>query len=156
MLQIRPFQSSDAPVLRRTFFNAIRTINIRDYTQAQVRAWAPDKVDEADWSARLTSINPFVAVLDGEVVGYSDLQDDGYIDHFFCHADYQGKGIGKALMNRIFDSATERNITRLYSHVSITAKPFFEHFGFVVVKPQTVTIRGEALNNFVMENRSIK
>ncbi|TMN96988.1 hypothetical protein CWB66_17410 [Pseudoalteromonas sp. S558] len=45
----------------------------------------------------MSAINPFVAILNGEVVGHADVQGDGYIDHFFCHWKHQGKGIGKAL-----------------------------------------------------------
>ena len=31
------------------------------------------------------------------------------------------------------------------------ARPFFEHFGFCLVKEQQVEIRGEILTNYVME-----
>jgi putative acetyltransferase len=34
--------------------------------------------------------------------------------------------------------------------VSITARPFFEHFGFVVEAPQQVTVRGVVFDNFRM------
>jgi len=98
----------------------------------------------------MASIQPFIAELDGVIVGYADLQPDGLIDHFFCHHTYQGKGVGRALMNYIFSLADERKIPRLYSHVSITAKPFFERFGFSIESEQTVEIRGEALSNFNM------
>jgi len=151
MINIRNYQDGDEQALRAIFFNTIRAINTRDYTEQQMAAWAPENYDKALWLERIRGINPFIAILDEEVVGYCDLQDDGYIDHFFCHWAHQGKGIGKALMNRLIDSATERNIRRLYSQVSITAKPFFEHFGFTVVKPQRVEIRGVSLTNFVME-----
>jgi putative acetyltransferase len=82
------------------------------------------------------------------------LQSDGYIDHFYCHLDYQGKGVGKALMRALMDKGEQTGIQRYYSHVSITAKPFFEHFGFEIVKQQSVEVRGAALTNFMMEKSS--
>jgi putative acetyltransferase len=39
----------------------------------------------------------------------------------------------------------------LWSDVSITAKPFFERQGFVVIKQQTVNLRGVDLDNYLME-----
>jgi putative acetyltransferase len=51
----------------------------------------------------MSSINPFIAATDGVIVGYSDLQSSGLIDHFFCHHNYQGCGVGKALMSQIFE-----------------------------------------------------
>ena len=70
---------------------------------------------------------------------------------FFCHWNHQGKGIGKALIKELFAEGKKKGINRLYSHASITAKPFFEHFGFKAVKKQQVKIRGQVLTNYVME-----
>ncbi|MDN3653035.1 GNAT family N-acetyltransferase [Thalassotalea ponticola] len=152
-MRIRRFQQGDELALRAIFFNTIRHVNIKDYSEAQVQAWAPAKYDPHQWNKRMSEINPFVAVLNDQLVGYADIQDNGYIDHFFCHCNYQGKGIGKALINEIFKTAQHNGIRRVYSHVSITAKPFFEHFGFTQVKQQTVNIRGQVLTQYVMEKR---
>lgn len=151
MLVIRKFQNGDESALREIFFNTIRNVNINDYSEAQVQAWAPDDYDQSEWCKRISSINPFIAILDSKIVGYADIQDDGYIDHFFCHWDHQGKGIGKALMQKLTAAGQKKRINRLYSHASITAKPFFEHFGFKEVKKQQVKIRGQVLTNYVME-----
>ncbi|KGK01573.1 GNAT family N-acetyltransferase [Thalassotalea sp. ND16A] len=151
MLSIRKFQNGDELVLREIFFNTIRNVNIKDYSEVQVKAWAPDDYDQSEWYKRISTINPFVAVLNNEIVGYTDIQDDGYIDHFFCHWNHQGKGIGKTLIQVLFAEGQKKGITRLYSHASITAKPFFEHFGFKEIKKQQVKIRGQVLTNYVME-----
>jgi putative acetyltransferase len=151
VLIIRQFQNGDEVALREVFFNTIRNVNIKDYSEVQVQAWAPDDYDQSEWYKRISSINPFVAVLDNEIVGYADIQDDGYIDHFFCHWNHQGKGIGKALIQKLIAAGQKKCINRLYSHASITAKPFFEHFGFKEVKKQEVKIRGQVLTNYVLE-----
>ena len=96
-------------------------------------------------------MDPLIAEIDDLVVGFADLQADGYIDHFFCHLDYQGKGVGKALMQVLIDKGTLMGLKRYYSNVSITAKPFFKHFGFIIVKQQSVAVRGTVLTNFLME-----
>lgn len=151
MLSIRKFQNGDELALREIFFNTIRNVNIKDYSEEQVQAWAPDDYDHSEWYKRISTIKPFVAVLNNEIVGYTDIQDDGYIDHFFCHCNHQGKGIGKTLIQMLFAEGQKKGIKRLYSHASITAKPFFEHFGFKEVKKQQVKIRGQVLTNYVME-----
>ncbi len=98
-------------------------------------------------------MNPFVAEIDGKIVGFADIQDDGYIDHFFCHNEFQGQGVGTMLMEclKIKIKSKEKSISRIYSHVSITAKPFFEKFGFNVVKQQSMKIGDQALPNCIME-----
>lgn len=147
---IRSYQPSDAPLLWQIFFHTIHNVNNRDYNHQQIEAWAPANRSMDDWQHRMDNINPFVAELDGEIVGYADVQSTGYIDHFFCHWQYQGKGIGKALINQLFRAAKKQQLSRVFCHASITAKPFFEHMGFVVEKQQQVPVRGQVLTNYVM------
>ena len=45
MITLRNYRSSDAADLWHLFYRTIRYVNIRDYTLAQVTAWAPDDVD---------------------------------------------------------------------------------------------------------------
>ena len=153
MFIIRKFQKGDELYLREIFFNTIRNVNIKDYSPLQVQAWAPENYDTSIWYERIKAIEPFIAILDGEIVGYADIQSDGYIDHFFCHWKHQGKGVGKKLMQKIIAVGQQKGIERFYAHVSITAKPFFEHFGFLMVNPQQVEVRGQILINYVMEKR---
>ncbi|WP_415836083.1 GNAT family N-acetyltransferase [Rheinheimera salexigens] len=142
---------TDAAALWRIFFNTIRNINCRDYSQAQIEAWAPESYDFTAWQQRMQGLSPFVAEMDGVIVGYTDLQPDGLIDHFFCHHQYQGQGVARALMEHVFKQGQTRGVRRYYSEVSITAKPFYQHMGFTVAKEQLIDIRGQQLKNFVME-----
>ncbi|GLR74487.1 GNAT family N-acetyltransferase [Aliivibrio sifiae] len=151
MLKIRDYVEDDAYALWEIFFNTVRNVNINDYSKEQVIAWAPSDFDFTVWRNRMGKLSPFIAELDGVIVGYTDLQDDGLIDHFFCHYQYQGEGVGRALMNQVFSIGKQKGIPRYYSEVSITAKPFYEHFGFTIIRQQTIDIRGQKLVNYVME-----
>ncbi|OEF60852.1 GNAT family N-acetyltransferase [Enterovibrio norvegicus] len=154
MIIIREYRELDASELWEIFYNTVHKVNIRDYSKAQVKAWAPDDFSADQWQQRMNSISPFVAEIEGKIVGYADLQKSGLIDHFFCHYDYQGQGIGRCLMKHVLSVGQTQGIERFYSNVSITARPFYERFGFDVVCEQTVEIRGQKLENFVMEKFS--
>jgi putative acetyltransferase len=151
MLEIRRFESGDEETLRTLFYYTVRKICINDYTDAQVSAWAPNIYVAEDWNKKIALLNPFIVLLDGQVVGYADLQPDGYVDHFFCHWQHQGKGVGTALMQQLIAEGARNFNHRLYANVSLTAKPFFERHGFTVAKQQSVDIRGQTLTNFLME-----
>ncbi|MGR5108911.1 GNAT family N-acetyltransferase [Vibrio jasicida] len=153
MITIRDFQEEDAPKLWALFFNTVRNVNRRDYTEQQVKAWAQEGFDSQLWLKKMVSIQPFVAVLDGVIVGYSDVQPSGLVDHFFCHHEYQGQGVGRALMTHVLEQAKAKGLTRIYSEVSVTARPFYEHMGFIVVNEQQIEVRGATLTNYVMERR---
>jgi len=154
LVTIRDYVEVDAEALWNLHFYTIRNINIRDYTKEQVEAWAPERLDLSVWKNRMKGLSPFVAEINGTIVGYTDLQPNGLIDHFFCHHEYQGQGVGKALLSHVFNIGNQRKVKRFYSEVSITARPFYEHFGFKVIQEQEMEVRGQKLNNFVMEKFS--
>ncbi|HDM8231932.1 TPA: GNAT family N-acetyltransferase [Vibrio campbellii] len=151
MITIRDFQEEDAPTLWALFFNTVRNVNRRDYTEQQVKAWAQEGFDSQLWLKKMISIQPFVAELNGVIVGYSDVQPSGLVDHFFCHHEYQGQGVGRSLMTHVLKQAEAKGLNRIYSEVSITARPFYEHMGFTVVNEQQIEVRGATLTNYVME-----
>lgn len=150
-ITIRPYQDDDAHATWALFFKTVHTINCRDYTSDQVKAWAPEYFDPALWAKIMQQNQPFVAEQAGEIVGYADLQAAGLIDHFFCSADHQRQGIGRNLMLHLLTEAKNRHIYRLFAHVSVTAQPFFRHFGFRIVQRQQVTLRGQIFQNALME-----
>jgi putative acetyltransferase len=152
LISVRPFCPDDIPALFTLFKDTVHRVNSRDYSPEQVRAWAPDVFNAARW-ATLAERFAVVAEMDGQVVGFTDLESDGHIDRFFVHADHQGRGVGRALMGAVIGEAEQTGLTRLFAEVSITARPFFERHGFVVLAEQQVVVRGVAMTNYRMEWR---
>lgn len=154
MIAIRNLEPEDVAITWRLKFNTIRCINIRDYSVEQTKVWAPDDQDMNLWHKRISEMNPFIAELNGNLVGFADLQADGDIDHFFCHSEYQSVGVGRALMEHILEIGRSKGILRFYSEVSISARAFYEHFGFQIINEQQIKIKDQQLTNFVMEKFS--
>ena len=153
MITPRDFQPGDGPALRAVFESAIHGVAIRDYTPQQVDAWAPREHDPQDWADHMQDLAPFVAERDGEIVGYADLQANGYIDHFFVSAAAGGRGVGGVLMRRLLARADELGLAEMTSNVSLTAQPFFAHFGFEIVEHRVVDMGGVELRNAAMRKR---
>ena len=94
---------------------------------------------------------PLVAIVDEEIVGFAEFEDNGHIDCFYVHHLWQKKGVGYSLIKAIKEEAKLKNINRIFAEVSITAREFFEKMGFIIVREQIVNIRGVYLKNFMME-----
>ncbi|MGQ3888543.1 GNAT family N-acetyltransferase [Legionella sp. CNM-1927-20] len=151
---VRSYEKADAPMLAAIYYNTIHQVNSQDYSPEQINAWAPTSSLHAErWQLKWKKLVPLVAVLNEEIIGFAEFESTGHIDCFYVHHNYQGQGAGKALMSAIENKAKQEQIPRLYAEVSITAKPFFEKCGFVVVKQQKVLIRGYELTNYQMEKR---
>ena len=143
---IREYQSSDCKELTELFYNTVHTVNAKDYAKEQLDVWATEQIDLKKWNQTLQEHFSIVAIDDGLIVGFGDIDRTGYLDRLYVHSGYQGKGIATAICNRL-ESAVQENIV---THASITAKPFFEKRGYKVVKEQQVERQGIFLTNFVM------
>lgn len=149
-LEIRNYQSSDCKELTELFYHTVHTVNARDYTEKQLDAWADGKPDLEKWDQSLRAHCSLVAVAGGILVGFGDIDDTGYLDRLYVHADWQGRGIAAAICDRLEQVVPGP----IKTHASITAKPFFEKRGYQVVKEQQVERAGVQLTNFVMKKET--
>lgn len=147
---LRKYQSSDCPVLAQLFYDTIHAINAKDYTQAQLDAWATGSVDLSAWDNSFLKHNTLIAEINGIIAGFGDMDDSGYLDRLFVHKDYQGRGIASAIVKALELAALKQNIFNFTTHASITARPFFEKQGYQILRENTVIRKGVLLNNFIM------
>ena len=145
---IRPYRSADCPALAKLFYETVHAVCAQDYPPEQLDAWAPGEVDLAAWDASFLAHRTLVAVKGETIVGFSDMDGSGYLDRLYVHRDFQRRGVATALCDALEAASTAETFT---TYASLTARPFFEHRGWRVVRKQTVFRRGVGLRNFVME-----
>ena len=146
---LRRHRREDAGPILALFRDTIRRVNRRDYTPGQVEAWAQPGLTVEAWADRLREAT-WVVEAEGQLVAFAELEPDGYIDCFYCHADWQGVGIGSRLMRQLQMEARAAGAQSMFSDVSLTARSFFERHGFIVERSQQVRLGGERLTNFRM------
>ncbi len=150
---IRPFDRLDTGQIVRLFRETVRSVNRRDYTENQVAAWAPDMIDHEVWLDRLLANQTVVAVDDGVIVGFAELEAAGRIHTLYVHKAHQRRGVASALLQELESRAKYRNLDHLHTEASITARSFFQCRGYAVVRQQTVQLRGQSFINYWMEKR---
>jgi putative acetyltransferase len=158
-MEIRRYQRGEEGAIWEVYFEATHRSIGRDYHADLVERWAPrdrgDK-DKDEWAERLREKNPFVAIEGGRIVGMAEIEGDGtegFVDYFYVHPDWQGKGIGKALLARLEGEAVNVGAKVIFADVSVTAKGFFLEQGFVVTEAKANVILGHPAPNFRMEKR---
>jgi len=73
---------------------------------------------------------------DGGAIGTGRLLPDGHIGRMAVLADWRGKGIGRALLERLLEEARLQGHTRLALHAQTQASGFYRRFGFVEEGPE--------------------
>ncbi|OWV70990.1 acetyltransferase [Rhizobium sp. R634] len=147
---IRPYVPHDVDATIEIFLRSIREVSSKDYSAAQIDAWAKVE-DRSLWAERRMSRPGWIAEIGGKPVGFSDLTGDGCLDMMFVHPEFQGVGVATRLLRRVEEEALRLGYSRIYTEASRTARPFFERKGFRMVARQIVEKRGQSLENFLME-----
>ena len=146
-MKIRNYKPSDCKEMAELFYHTIHTVNAKDYTEEQLNVWATGQVDLEKWNQSFLEHYSIVAVDGDRITGFGDIDETGYLDRLYVHADHQNQCVATAICDAL-EQTTPGNIT---THASITARPFFEKRGYKVIKEQQVERQGIFLTNFVME-----
>ena len=147
---VRKYRPSDVIEVTDLFYDTVHAVNKKDYTKEQLAVWANGKVDLAKWNKSLMEHYSLVAIENGVLVGFGDIDKTGYVDRLYIHKDYQGKRIASVLCDELENMVQCDGLT---THASITAKPFFEKRGYIVVAEQQVERQGVFLTNYIMKKQ---
>ena len=152
-MRIRPYTSADCPAVLALFRETVHTVARRDYSPAQLNAWAPPDPDAAAWNASLRSHAALVAEDEaGRLLGFADLDVAArHLDRLYVAARCQRQGVGSALCAALEALLPPGAVVTV--DVSLTARPFFQARGYRLIRPQRVERRGVELANLRMEKR---
>jgi GNAT superfamily N-acetyltransferase len=150
-MKLRAYHPADSAALLHLFRETVRRVNLGDYTQAQVEAWAPESPDLERWHRKLAQEMGVVAEWDNKIVGFCTWDATGYLDFLYVHHAHLRQGIATALYREAERAIRAAGLPLIHTQASLTAQPFFLKQGFRVVQHQMVHVRGEDLPNAVME-----
>ena len=150
---IRLAVNEDIKSIASLFNTTIRTVNAKDYSPEEIEVWASCSKRTEGWVDRIKKQTFYVAEIKGVLVGFSSIEKDGYLDFMYVHSEYQRHGVANELLLSIERKAVEQNNEEIYSHVSVTAKPFFEKFGYVHDGNNINSLQGIDFVNSIMKKK---
>ena len=149
-ITIRPYQSEDLIPIVNLFETTVREINKKDYSPQQIQVWSQacqKFLRQPEFFSRLYTL---VAVREGQIVGYGNMDTTGYLDLLFVHKDWQNHKVASAICDHLEAYGSSLGVHEITVHASITAKPFFEKRNYVTIKENQAVLQGIALTNYYM------
>lgn len=148
-IELRTYRQEDCEEISRLFYDTVHSVNARDYTEAQLFAWANGTPDLTAWNESFLAHYTLVAVENEKHHRIRRHQAGRLSGPAVCtEKTRQGRGIA----GRLCDSLEQKfPVRKIITHASITARPFFESRGYRIIREQQVERNGILLTNFVME-----
>jgi GNAT superfamily N-acetyltransferase len=122
-IEIRPAQLEDAAAVASVYLDSLRaTYDFPPaHTDEEVRAWIADVVIPAGRTWTAVTADRVVAML---------VVQPGDLDQLYVHPDWQGRGIGRALVD-IAKHESPGGLGLYTFQVNVRARRFYERNGFV-------------------------
>ncbi|MNE70767.1 putative N-acetyltransferase YafP [compost metagenome] len=90
-MELRKFADRDIHQIVSLFYETVHSVNKRDYTQQQLNAWAPkdeEPLKLKTWKDSLSHNVTYVAEIKSQIVGFSDMTQEGHLDRLFIHKPF--------------------------------------------------------------------
>ncbi|MBX2831102.1 MAG: GNAT family N-acetyltransferase [Rhodospirillales bacterium] len=155
MTDIRPFRTSDAPVMVEIFRRAVEELGANTYNPDQVAVWGSLQPTEERFAELMNDGRCCLVAVDGndQVVAFTDFEKDGHIGFLYALPEISGSGIVSELYDALETEAKKQKIGKLYSEASELAKSFLLKKGFSVVERRDFEVAGVPIHNYAVEKR---
>ena len=129
-MSIRPAGEQDAQAISKLIHRTIREVNVREYGEegiAPLLEWNGEtRIREA-----LRSMEFLVCEKQGQIVGVGGLDTmSGYLSRGYVLPEWQGKGIGTALLERLESIARSHRMQEVHLDATLTSTRFLERRGY--------------------------
>ena len=152
-ITITPYTEAYATEIIDLHHASVHAIDPCIYSREQQEAWAHTPPNYPYWVKRLALKKPFLAMVEGDIAGFIELEADGHIDCAYTHPFFQKCGVMAKLYDHIESLAHQNKMPRLYVEASKLIKPFFEKRGFVMLHRNEIKRNGQMLVNYSMEKK---
>ncbi|MGN1097500.1 MAG: GNAT family N-acetyltransferase [Clostridia bacterium] len=150
-MRIRMMYPTEGKKLAELLFKSVHTLCINDYTPRELEAWAPEKMDMVKFNSSLLRSANWVMSDGDKIVGFINIERDGYVNRLFTHPEYTRRGIATALLETAIAWAKKKGLKRVFLAASKTGYSFYKKRGFRVIGVERVERRGVVFENRIME-----
>ena len=132
---IRRFQEADAREVSILIIKTLRTTNIKDYSkeyiEKDVQAFNPeDVIKRASWTHFYVVCDKECIVGCGAIGSYWGKEDESSLFNIFVLPEYQGKGVGRKIIETLEKDEYFLRAKRVEIPASITACEFYKKMGY--------------------------
>lgn len=140
---VRRFQNEDAQEVSELIVRTLRMTNIKDYSaeyiENDVKMFTPNTViQRASWMHFYVVLHGKKIVGCGAIGPYWGKEDESSLFNIFVLPEYQGKGIGRKIMETLELDEFFLRAKRIEIPASVTACEFYKKFGYAYKNGVTV------------------
>lgn len=133
--KVRRFQAGDAEEVSALIAKTLRTVNIKDYSDKYIEATVSSHsadvlIERAEHGHMYVVCNSSQIIGCGAIAGYWGSTTESILLTIFVLPEYQGKGIGRLIIQTLEQDEFFLRAKRIEIPASITAVGFYKKIGY--------------------------
>lgn len=150
-ISIRRAKIDDLDAVLSLYYDTVKIINSKHYTPEQIEAWLDDDTRPERFLQKINEQLFYVCINESdELLGFSSITKDGYLDLLYASTTHQRNGVGTLLLEQMLVASKIYKFEKIDANVSTTAVPFFLSKGFEVKNEEVAERNGVKLTYFKM------
>ena len=145
-MNLRQITIKDQLELKKVYFDSIQSIDETFYSEEQKRAWSSQAWNNPNFDKSITKGKGWLLSYKGIIIAFATRYPKDRIALFYCKGEFQRKGFGSKLINKIEDEAKKEGLNSLSTEASLISYKLFLKNKWEIIRKEKIII-----NNILFE-----
>ena len=149
-MNLRQITIKDQLELKKVYFDSIQSLDEKIYSQEQKRAWSSQAWNNPNFDKSITKGKGWLLIKQGIIIAFATRYPTDRIALFYCKGEFQRKGYGSKLLNKIEDAAMKEGLYSIYTEASLISYELFLKNGWKIIRKEKVIINNIFFERYKM------
>ena len=149
-MNLRQITIKDQLGLKKVYFDSIQSLNEEIYNKEQKRAWSSQAWKNPNFYKSITKGKGWLFSDNGIIIAFATRYPNNRISLFYCKGEYQRKGYGSSLLQKLEDDAKKEGLDNLTTEASLISYKLFLKNEWEIIRKEKVTINNIFFERYKM------
>jgi len=149
-MNLRQITIKDQLELKKVYFDSIKTLDEKIYSQEQKRAWASQAWNNPNFNKSIIKGKGWLINKQATIIAFGTRYPTDRIALFYCKGKFQRKGYGSKLLLKLEDEAKKEGLYSLYTEASLISYKLFLKNKWEIIRKEKVIINNIFFERYKM------
>ena len=149
-MNLRQISIKDQLELKKVYFDSIQSLDEKLYSQEQKRAWSSQAWDNPNFDKSITQGKGWLLIEQSRIIAFATRYPNNRISLFYCKGEFQRKGYGTKLLNKLEDEAKKEGLDSLSTEASLISYELFLKKEWKIIRKEKVIINNIFFERYKM------
>ena len=149
-MNLRQINSKDQIELKKVYFDSIQSIDENIYDEEQKRAWSSQAWENPNFTNSINNGNGWLISENQRIIAFACRYPSNRVSLFYCRGEFQRKGNGSRLLNKLEEDAKREKQSFLTTEASLISYKLFLKENWEIVCKEKIIIKNKYFERYKM------